>query len=89
MALGAQSQQVMWLVMRRAFLQLAVGLPIGIAGAFAVGRLMQSVLAQTSGRDPLTIAAIAAVMSIVSLAACLWPARRATRLDPVAALRNE
>jgi len=89
MALGAQSQQVMWLVLRRAFLQLAVGLPIGIAGAFAVGRLMQSVLAQTSGRDPLTIAAIAAVMCFVSVAACLWPARRATRLDPVAALRNE
>jgi putative ABC transport system permease protein len=89
MALGAQSQQVMWLVLRRAFLQLAVGLPIGIAGAFAVGRLMQSVLAQTSGRDPLTIAAIAALMCFVSVAACLWPARRATRLDPVAALRNE
>jgi len=44
MALGAQSQQVMWLVMRRAFLQLAIGLPMGIAGAFAVGQLMQSVL---------------------------------------------
>jgi len=89
MALGAQSQQVMWLVLQRSFLQLAVGLPIGIAGAFAVGRLMQSVLAQTSGRDPLTIAAIATAMSLVSLAACFWPARRATRLDPVAALRNE
>jgi putative ABC transport system permease protein len=89
MALGAQSQQVLWLVMGRALLQLAIGLPIGIAGAFAVGQLMQSVLAQTSGRDPLTIAAIAVVMGVVSLAACFWPARRATRLDPVAALRNE
>jgi predicted permease len=89
MALGAQPKQVLWLVMRRALLQLGIGLPIGVAGAFAVGRLMQSVLAQTSGRDPLTIGAIAVVMSLVSLAACFWPARRATRLDPVAALRNE
>jgi len=47
------------------------------------------VLAQTSGRDPLTIAGIAVVMCVVSLTACFWPARRATRLDPVAALRNE
>ena len=89
MALGAQSQQVLWLVMGRALLQLGIGLPIGVAGAFAVGKLMQSVLAQTSGRDPVTIAGIAVVMCVVSLAACFWPARRATRLDPVAALRNE
>jgi putative ABC transport system permease protein len=89
MALGAQPEQVLWLVMRRALLQLAIGLPIGVAGAFAVGRLMQSVLAQTSGRDPLTIGAIAMVMCLVSLVACFWPARRATRLDPVAALGNE
>jgi putative ABC transport system permease protein len=89
MALGAQPRQVLWLVMRRALLQLGIGLPIGVAGAFAVGRLMQSVLAQTSGRDPVTIASIALLMAVVSLAACFWPARRATRLDPVAALRNE
>ena len=88
-ALGAQPRQVLWLVMRRSLLQLAVGLPIGVAGAFAVGQLMQSVLAQTSGRDPLTIGGIAVLMSAVSLGACFWPARRATRLDPVAALRNE
>jgi putative ABC transport system permease protein len=89
MALGAQPEQVLWLVLRRALVQLAIGLPIGVAGAFAVGRLMQSVLAQTSGRDPLTIGAIALLMCAVSLAACVWPAHRATRLDPVAALRNE
>jgi predicted permease len=89
MALGAQSSQVLWLMMRQALWQLAVGLPIGVAGAFAVGRLLQSVLAQTNGHDPLTVAGIAALMVVVSIAACFWPARRATRLDPVAALRNE
>jgi ABC-type lipoprotein release transport system permease subunit len=51
--------------------------------------LLQSVLAQTNGRDPVTVAAIAVLMAAVSMAACFWPARRATRLDPVAALRNE
>ena len=76
-------------MMRQALWQLAVGLPIGVAGAFAVGRLLQSVLAQTNGRDPVTVAALALLMAAVSMAACFWPARRATRLDPVAALRNE
>jgi predicted permease len=89
MALGAQSSQVLWLMMGQALWQLAIGLPIGVAGAFAVGRLLQSVLAQTNGRDPVTVAAIAVLMAAVSMAACFWPARRATRLDPVAALRNE
>jgi ABC-type antimicrobial peptide transport system permease subunit len=50
MALGARSGQVMWLVVRRAPVQLAIGLPIGIAGAFGVGRLLQSLLVQTSAR---------------------------------------
>jgi len=89
MALGAQSRQVMWLVLRRALVQLGIGLPLGIAGAFGVGRLLQILLVQTSSRDPLTIGSIALVMLIVSIAACVWPARRATRLDPVSALRYE
>jgi ABC-type antimicrobial peptide transport system permease subunit len=89
MALGAQAQQVLWLVMRRSLVQLAIGLPIGIAGAFGVGKLLQSLLIQTSTRDPITLASIAVLMIAVSLGACLWPARRATRLDPVSALRYE
>jgi putative ABC transport system permease protein len=89
MALGAQPAQVMWLVLRRALVQLAIGLPLGVAGAFGVGRLLKILLVQTSSRDPLTIASIALLMMIVSLMACVWPARRATRLDPVTALRYE
>jgi putative ABC transport system permease protein len=88
MALGAQPPQVMWLVLRRSLIQLAIGLPIGVAGAFGVGRLLQTILA-TSGRDPLTIGGIIALMIGVSIAACVWPARRATRLDPLKALRYE
>jgi putative ABC transport system permease protein len=89
MALGAQPPQVMWLVLKRALVQLAIGLPIGIAGAFGVGRLLQLILFQTSARDPVTIGTIAILMVGVSISACLWPARRATRLDPLKALRYE
>jgi predicted permease len=89
MALGAQPRQVLWLVFRRAVLQLAIGIPVGVAGAFGVGRLLQTVLFQTNAHDSVTIAAIALVMIAVSINACFWPARRATRLDPVNALRND
>jgi putative ABC transport system permease protein len=89
MALGAQARQVVWLILRRSLAQLAIALPIGVAGAFGVGKLLQSVIVKTDGRDALTIAAITLLMIAVSLAACLWPARRAMRLDPVSALRYE
>ena len=89
MALGAQAPQVWWLVVRRSFVQLALGLLLGMAGAFGVGRLLRSLLVQTSPNDPATLSSIALLFVAVSLAACFWPARRATRLDPVHALRYE
>jgi putative ABC transport system permease protein len=88
-ALGAEPRHVAWLVLRRALLHLAIGLPLGVGGAFAVGRVLKSVLVQAGDRDLVTIAAIVALMTAVSVAACLWPARRATRPDPVSALRYE
>jgi len=88
MALGAQAPQVWWLVIRRSLVQLAAGLAIGIAGAFGVGALLRSIVLG-SANDPLTLVAIATLFVGVSLAACFWPARRATRLDPVSALRYE
>jgi len=89
MALGAQASQVMWLFFRRSLVHLIVGMTIGIAGAFGVGKLLQTLLVQTSTRDPVTLVSIAILLAAVSLGACLWPARRATRLDPLVALRYE
>jgi predicted permease len=90
-ALGAESSQVMWLFVRHSFFHLAVGLTIGIAGAFGVGRIFESseLLVQTTARDPIIITSIAAILAVVALAASVWPARAATQLDPLVALRHE
>jgi putative ABC transport system permease protein len=89
MALGAQAAQVWWLVVRRGLVQLAIGLVIGLAGAVGVGQVLQTLLVQTGTRDPVTLVSIVMLLMVVSIGASFWPARRATRLDPVAALRND
>jgi predicted permease len=91
MALGAQGNDVSWLFLRRSFVQLAVGLSLGIAGAFGVGTLFAStdLLVQNSAADPITIGLIAALLGIVAMAASVLPAKRATRLDPLIALRRD
>jgi predicted permease len=90
-ALGAQSSQVMWIFVRRAAIHLAIGLTIGIAGAFGVGQIFSAsqLLIQTSPRDPITIGSIALLLAVVAVAASIWPARRATKLDPLVALRRD
>ena len=87
MALGALPGQVIWVVMRRGLAQVGAGLMLGAAGAFAVGRLIESLLVQTSPRDPATLAAVLAVLAAATVAACVGPARRAVGIDPVEALR--
>lgn len=88
-ALGAQPAQVVWLVLRSSLLQLAIGLPIGLAGALGVGRLLESLLVQTSPSDLATLVSIVTLLVGVAVVACLIPARRAALLDPMLALRNE
>jgi putative ABC transport system permease protein len=89
MALGAQAAQIRNLILRRGLIQLAIGVALGLAGAYGVGRLLQNQLVQTAPNDPITLGGITLLLVGVGVTACLWPARQATRLDPVTALRYE
>jgi predicted permease len=89
MALGAQAPQVIWLILTQGLLQLAIGLGLGLAGALAMSRVLRGVLVEITPSDPVTFAAITMLLTVVSMAACLLPARQATRIDPLAALRAE
>lgn len=89
MAIGAQPGQVSWLILKRGLAQLATGLAIGLAAALGLTSVLRLGLTDIGPHDPVTFTAIAMLVTIVAITACLVPARRATRIDPVVALRAE
>ena len=89
MALGAGTPQVSWLILRRGLIQLAIGLTIGLTGAWFATAVLPTQIVGNNPNDPRMFSFVTAVLVVVALAACLIPARRATRLDPLVALRNE
>jgi putative ABC transport system permease protein len=88
-ALGASAHSLQSLVFRSGMKLAAVGLAIGLVASLAVSRVLQAILFGVGARDPLTIVAVAAVLAAVAAAACFVPARRATKVNPIIALRYQ
>jgi ABC-type antimicrobial peptide transport system permease subunit len=89
LALGAQRRGILVLVMRKGMTLASAGMAVGLFGAFAITRLMSSLLYEVSAADPVTFAAVAALLSAVAMLACYVPAWRAMKVDPIVALRRE
>jgi len=89
MALGARRPAVLWLVLRQALIRITIGLSLGIAAAFGASRVLSGLLFQVSTSDPTTFGMIAAILAASTILACLVPASRAMRMDPVTALRAD
>jgi ABC-type antimicrobial peptide transport system permease subunit len=89
MALGAQTRDVLRLIVNQGMKPVVIGLVIGIVSAFALGRLLTSQLYEVSARNPALLAASTVLLAAIALIACLVPARRAAHVDPIQALRTE
>ena len=89
MAMGATGRDILALVFKQGMLPLGIGLAIGLAGSLAVNTILKSALVEVSPTDPIALAAASAVLILAALFGCLIPARRAIRVDPAVALRNE
>jgi putative ABC transport system permease protein len=89
MALGAQRRDVLQLVIRRGMLLTMVGVGLGLAGSFGLTRLISSLLFGVSATDIGTFGAVSSLLFVIALLACWLPARRASRVDPIVALRAE
>ena len=89
MALGAQRGAVVWMVLRRVLLLAAVGLAISVPAALVASRLVKSLLFETQPNDPVTLALAGGVLLSATILAGYAPARRASRIDPLVALRHE
>ncbi|MGA2536562.1 MAG: ABC transporter permease [Terracidiphilus sp.] len=89
MALGAQRNSILALVFQQGMALALIGIAAGLLGAFGLTRLMSGLLFGVSSNDPLTFVGVALLLTLVALSACYFPARRAMRVDPMAALREE
>jgi predicted permease len=89
MAVGARRRDVLGMVLREELVVIVLGLALGLAGAFGATRVLTASLFGVSAKDPVTFVAVAAVLAVIAIAATLLPARRAARVDPIVALRND
>jgi ABC-type antimicrobial peptide transport system permease subunit len=89
MALGARAADVLRLFIRQGMALVVIGVAMGLAGAFALTRLVSSFLFDVSPTDPATFAGVALLLALIALFACWLPARRAAKVDPIRALHHE